>query len=84
MELSKCGLMVHTRRNREENVSEGDLTQVVSEENFSRFPRDRSYDFWVKTETEFCLCLKSLPEAKVKRFRLLTLGERATHPSSKF
>jgi hypothetical protein len=49
VEYSKCGLMVHSSRNMEDNISEGilnfgGLTQEVSEENFNRFPRDYSCD----------------------------------------
>ena len=48
-------------------------TQEVSvAKNFSMWPRDCSCDILVKNVAAFCPS-KSLPEAKVKRFRLITL-----------
>ena len=54
------------------------LAQVVSEENSSMLPRNHSYDILVKNMAAFCLCPKSLPEVKVKRFGLISLvGKRS-------
>lgn len=65
--------MGHTSRNMEDRYTEGELefgglTVEVSEENFSMLPRDCSCYVLVKNGC-FCLHLKSLPEAKMKRFR---------------
>ena len=49
------------------------LDQELSEENFNLLPRDHSCDSLVKNVAAFCPCLKSLPEAKVKRFILIAL-----------
>ena len=50
----------------------GGLAQEVSEQSFCMFmlPRNHSYDILVKNMAAFYLCLKSLCEGKVKRFRL--------------
>ena len=37
---------------------------------------DHSHDILVKNVAAFCLCLKSLPEAKVKRFGLIPLAKK--------
>lgn len=63
----------------------GRLAQDISEENFSMLPRDSSSDILVKNVAAFCPCPKSLPEAKVKRFRLITLTmEVSKKPSFNF
>ena len=47
-----------------------DLAQKVSvEKNVSIWPRYCFCSIWVKNMAVFCPCLKSLPEAKVKRLR---------------
>lgn len=48
----------------------GGLAQEVSEESFCMLPRNHSCDILVNNVAAFYLCLKSLCEAKVKRFRL--------------
>ena len=51
------------------------LAQDVSEEqNINIWPRDHSCDILVKKLAAFCPCL-SLPETKVKSFRLIMLAE---------
>jgi hypothetical protein len=51
-----------------------DLAQEVSAEKiFSMCPRDCFCSILVKNIAAFCPCLKSLPEAKVKRLKLITL-----------
>ena len=45
------------------------------------WPRD-SCDILVKNVVAFCLCLKSLPEAKVKRLRLIALTKDISNQSS--
>lgn len=74
--------MEHPSRNMEGSVAEGDfncvglLAQEDSVvENFSMWPRDSSCDVLVKNMAAFCNCLKSLLEAKVKRFRLPVLSK---------
>ena len=58
-----------------EIFSYGGLAQEVSEKkNFSMLPRDHACDILVKMAA-FCPCPKSLPEAKVKRFRLISLAK---------
>ena len=44
---------------------------ILSVKNFNMWPRERFCDILVKNMAAFCPCLKSLPEAHVKRFRLL-------------
>ena len=39
---------------------------------------DLSYDVLVKNVAAFCPCPKSLPEAKVKRFRLIALTKEVS------
>ena len=52
----------------------GSLALEVSEEkNFNMWLRECSYDTLVKNVTAFCPCLKSLSEAKIKRFILIAL-----------
>ena len=50
----------------------GTLALEISEKNFDMCLRDCSCDILVKNVAAFCPS-KSLPEAKVKRFRLITL-----------
>ena len=66
-------------RNMEDFVTESDLNcadmaqEVSVEKNFNMWPRDYFCGILVKTlqTRAFCPCLKSLPEAKVKRFMLI-------------
>jgi hypothetical protein len=64
--------MGHPSRNMVDFVAEGDLNceslalEVSEEKNFSMWPRDCSCAILVSNVAAFCLCLKSLPEAKVK------------------
>ena len=62
----------------EYNVNYGELAQKVSEENINKWPRDNSYNILVKNVAAFCPCLKNLPEAKVKRLRLVSRGNLKT------
>ena len=55
------------------------LAQEVSvEKNFSMWPRECFCGILVKNIAAFCPCLKSLPEAKVKRLRLIALTKEAS------
>ena len=78
----KWGLMGHPSWSMADSGTEGDLNcgglaQEVSEEkNFNMWPRDCSCDILVKNGC-FCSCLKSLPEAKVKRLRLIALTKKS-------
>ena len=81
MECFKWGLIGHTIKSMEAegDLNCGSLAQEVSEEkDCSMLPRDLSCDILVKNVSAFPPCLKSLPEAKVKRFRLLVLTNLKT------
>jgi hypothetical protein len=55
-----------------------DLAQVGSmEKNFSMWPRDCFCGILMKNVAAFCPCSKSVPEAKVKRFRLIALKKKS-------
>ena len=59
------------------------LGQELSEEkNFSMLPRDCSCDILVKNVAAFSHCCKSLPEDKVKRFRLLAMAKEISKQPS--
>ena len=78
MEYFKWGLMGQPSRNMEDFVTESDLNcsyqaPEISVENFNMWPRDCSCGVLVKNLATFCSCLKSLPEAEVKRFKLIAL-----------
>ena len=61
-----------------------DLTQEVSvEENFSVLLRDFFCGILVKNVAAFCLCLRVLPEAKVKRLRLIALTKEVSKKPSR-
>ena len=64
----------------------GLLAQEVSEKkNFSMWPRDCSRDVLVKNVAAFCPCPKNLPEAKVKKYRLIALTKKVSkQPSTDF
>jgi hypothetical protein len=70
-------LMGRPSRNMEDFVAERDLNWVdlgqegSVERNFRMWCRDCFCGILVKNVAVFCHCLKSLPEAKVKRFRLI-------------
>ena len=71
----KWGLMgILVDASHEDSGAEGDLDfgglarEVSEERNFSMLPRGRSYVL-VENVAAFCPCMKSLFEAKVKRFR---------------
>ena len=74
--------MYHTSRSTEDSGAEGKLNcgylaQEVSEEiNFRILPRDHSCDILVKNVAAFRPCPNSLPEAKVKSFRLTVLAKQ--------
>ena len=55
-----------------------DLAQEVSVENFNMWPRDCFCGLLVKDVATFCPYLKSLPEAKVKRFILISLTKEVS------
>jgi hypothetical protein len=79
MECFKWGLMGHPRGNMKDfiagsNLNGVDLDQDISKEkNFRMWYKDCFYGILVKNVGTFCPCLKSLPEAKVKRLRLIAL-----------
>ena len=56
-----------------------DLAQEISvENNFNMWHRDCLCDILVKNMAAFCHCLKSLPETKVNRFRLIALPQEVS------
>ena len=56
------------------NLNCVDLVQEISKEkNFSMWHKDCFCGILVRNVVTFCPCLKSLPEAKVKRFGLIGL-----------
>ena len=56
------------------NLNCVDLTQEISKEkNFRMWHKDCFCGILVKNVVTFCPCLKSLPEAKVKRLGLIAL-----------
>ena len=74
-------LMGHTCGSMEDGGAESDLMyypgldQNVSEEkNFSMLPRNCSCDILVKNVAAFRHCPESLPEAKVKKFWINSVG----------
>ena len=63
----------------ESDLNCGILAVEVSEEkNFNMWPRDCSCDILVKNVAALCSCLKSLPEAKEKRFILIALAKEVS------
>ena len=84
VECFKRGLMGYPSRNMEDFVAEYDLNcvdlaqEVSVEKNFSMWPRDCSCDILVKNVAAFCPCLKSLPQAKIKRFILIALTKEVS------
>ena len=88
VECFKWGLMGYPSRNMEDFVTESDLNcadlaQEVSVENFNMWPRDCFCGILVKNVAAFCPCLKSLPEAKVKRLRLIALTKEVSKKLSR-
>jgi hypothetical protein len=83
VECYKFSLMDHDSKNMEDigvesNLNSGGLAQEVSKKNVSIWPRDCFSDILVTNVAAFCPCLKSLPEAKVKRFRLIALTKEVS------
>jgi hypothetical protein len=84
IECLRSDLIGHSGSIMEDFSDEGDLksgvpVQEVSEEmNFSMMPRDCPCDILAKIVTAFCPCLKSLPVAKIKRFRLIPLTKEVS------
>jgi hypothetical protein len=69
----------------EENLNCTDLAQEVSvEKSYSMWPRDCSCGTLVTNVAAFCPCLKSLPEAKVKRFILIELTKEVLKKPNRF
>jgi hypothetical protein len=54
------------------------FTQVISVGSFSMWPGDSMYGILVNNMASFYPCLKSLPEAKVKRLRLIELTKEVS------
>jgi hypothetical protein len=60
-----------------------DLAQEHSVENFSMWPRHCFCDILLKNVAAFCPCLKTPPEAKVKRFILIALTKEISKKKKK-
>ena len=61
-----------------------DLAQEISKEkNFRMWHKDWFCGILVKNVATFCLCLKSLPEAKVKRLGLIALTKEVSKKPSR-
>jgi hypothetical protein len=79
MECFKWGLMGHPSRNMEDlvagsNLNCADLVQEISKEKtFSMWHKDCFCGILVENVAIFCPCMKSLPEAKVKRLGVIAL-----------
>jgi hypothetical protein len=84
VECFKWGLMGHPSRNMEgfvagSNLNCVDLAQQISKlKNFRMQHKDCFCGILVKNVTTFFPCLKSLPEAKVKRLRLIVLTKEVS------
>ena len=63
------------------DLNYADLAQEVSEKNFSMWCRDYFCGILVENVAVFCPCLKSLPEAKVKRVILIALTQEISKKS---
>jgi hypothetical protein len=63
-----------------------DQAQEVSEKkNFRKWHKDCFWGVLAKNVATFCPCLKSLPEAKMKRLRLIALTKEVSkYPSKDF
>jgi len=67
----------------ESDLNGGDLAQEDSEQkNLSMLPRDHSCDIYVKNVVGFCPCLRSRPEAKMMRFRVIALAKEISKQPS--
>ena len=73
VESFKCCLMSHTSRSMEDSGAESNLMNcgtLLRRLQRSMWTGDSSCDILVKKVAAFLLCPKSLPEAKVKTFKL--------------
>jgi hypothetical protein len=84
VECFKWGLMGHPSMNVEDfvagsNLNCVDLVQEISKEKtFSMWHKDCFCGILEENVATFCPCLKSLPEAKVKRFGLIALTKEVS------
>ena len=79
----KWDLIRHPSRNMEDFVAGSDLNcidlaQEISKENFRMWHKYCFCGILVTNVATFCPCLKSLPEAKVKRLGLVPLTKEAS------
>jgi hypothetical protein len=83
VECFKYRLMGHRNRSMEDSIPEGDLNwgggalvkEFLEGKYFNLFPSDQSCNILVKNMAAFCHYLRSLPDAKVKKFRLTALSK---------
>jgi hypothetical protein len=84
VECFKWGLMGSPSRNMEDFVAGSNLNcddpvlDISKEKNFRMWHKDCFCGILVKNVAAFCPCLKSLPEAKVKRFLLIALTKEVS------
>ena len=87
MECFKWSLIGYPSRNIKDFIAESDLNCVdlakeVLVENFNMWSKDCFCGFLVKNVAPFCPCLKSLPDTKAKRFRLIALSKKKSQKGS--
>jgi hypothetical protein len=89
VECFKWGLMGHPSRNMEDFVAGSDLNcvdpaqEISKEKNFRMCHKDCFCGILVKNVATFCPCLKSLPEVKMKRLRLIALTKEVSKKPSR-
>jgi hypothetical protein len=88
VDIFKWGLIGYSNRNikkkKKNFVTESDLNCTdLAQEDFNMWPRDCFCAILVKNEVDFCPCLKSLAEAKVSRFILITQTKEITKKPSR-
>ena len=89
VECFEWGLIGHLSRNMEDFVAGSDLNcidmaqEISKEKNFRMWHKDCFCGILVKNVATFCPCMKSLPEAKVKRLRLIALTKEVSKKPSR-
>jgi hypothetical protein len=84
VECFKLGLMGHHSRDMEDFVARSNLNcidlaqEIAKEKNFRMWHKNCFCGIWGKNVATFCPCLKSLPETKVKRLRLIALTKEVS------
>ena len=77
-----------TRRNMEGTYTENNedydtlAQEILEDKNISKWPRDHSCNILTMNVAAFCPCPKHLPEAKLRKFELMSLAEKISRQSS--